>query len=1458
MSMLDRVCDAALLKNAMEKHVRKYLGFCGVKVDSVLHDYVTELAESVQTAQSTEELRALVLLEEISDINVRADATLTLLRSSLPPYSDALKRSAHNATQWKTERREELQEHVRLMEIQEMLTKYGMTQFDIADTKSASRLVSHVLNQVSRPTAFVDAMLLVDAYSDLRCDRAVVRFTENLFVDGLVDDPSIILGLLKALVAVYLPELKTLLEVASATEDDAVKAYVDSSDYLLCDTLLTDLQRIARIETEFHLLLSISTLRDPEKCETKLKQFIKPEILFAQDEEREDTRELTDQVTYVGKGKGKKRAVALNGSVSNKRQRTREGIECQRTSPGLQRDDERTQLLFDLNRFASVVGVNDKVCRSLLAQSAATNGSILQAVRFSRGLFSTRVNTDVDSVEALQKTAISLSLYTSSYVKDLYDTSFPRRQLSPAQRARAQAPMYTLELLRYALCMCEKESFDETLILFKKTMLVHDILQYTQHNMANDRALWTLYPRWYRGDACVLPSNEAMKLVTRFAIAEHKNLRREGEHRDTIASKRYVSYLVEQRADLLSLQALLSMQELPEDAAMVVNTQMRKLLSTVFQSPEIDNYLALGLMLSMRQEDAFHAFRRQISRENVAKDFHRFQKLAFVGADAARAWQQIAFLHQCVELEGNARWWHYLSLLGIECDHKAFQSERRDLEYIRGLVPQLIARSNFDFYTILEFTRHYQIDDSYPSLVYTEALLLSECATLNLEYQDQIVGVVDDIHEQHLSKLLRKSLPKISGLDYDRLLFIFRLLLEKTSYREREEVTRRVQVLRTLKVFTASQKTEGIDMKVSFHELLSKPRKVLSRLVNSENFNALIGLVEPLRLQPDELQMMLLKSMIAKVKANTEDGTKFRAFEDILVCLSAENRVTMAEWIAENLPLGEDKLEALEFARKAAVSGSEDACNTSFTGYEAQKRLETKMLRVKVEMLLQNSTSETSSVADVIADKDQTSQLLALVAEPTKLFQELYRRYALSFYSHNSDMLHTVASSIRDLLQLPQDDIRLDLVRDWLVEDALHIGKEDSSAGTTEDPFELVKDEKLRQTDEEFGTRIVYLTSASVKAGDAFGDQVLSHLVDFAKDSRPRAGVTFRAKMRALRVILRLTQLSHAAVEAFVCTKYGVDSIDTFLKKILRHTKLYTHMMAFEEHRVPYDMSHLLQSDKETLARSFLMKFPPNQPWVLRCASQLMLDFDVAALDVWDEVLTSMLQLGMVRSLATILEPLSKKPFVRSLNCGRHVWEEVLTSPMTYLKHKKRQDIHNAKDEMGTVRFKGIPIRNVRSVLARVVTLLQSCPFLDQIDVSAFVIHLRDLNVMAEKEPDGADIARQLGMDDFAVKCALVIPSPLSRFETLVRMIHAEAYNSVLHELLDSCFLDGESTIEEENGEVADTSRLIQECFSEAARRKDYLSILNTPMEPGFVEYLAATADIDYLLSLLRSGWRQL
>lgn len=892
-------------------------------------------------------------------------------------------------------------------------------------------------------------------------------------------------------------------------------------------------------------------------------------------------------------------------------------------------------------------------------------------------------------------------------------------------------------------------------------------------------------------------------------------------------------------------------------------------------------------MLSMKQEDAFHAFRKQISRENVAKDFKRFQHLAFIGADAARAWQQIAFLHQCVELEGNARWWHYLTLLGIECNHKAFHSDRRDLPYIRRLVPQLITRSNYDYYTALEFTRYYQIDDNYSALVYAEALLVE---TVDSEYQDKIIGVISEIHEQHLVRMILKNICKISGHDYDRLLFAFRLLLDFTTYREKEEVHRRVEILRLLKAFAALQnrseqvldkhvtrenKHDKLDL--SFHELMSKPREVLSRLLTKENFTNLIGFAEPLRLERDELRMLLLRNMISpnlKCKAVVSGVgqvklLEFSAFEDILLGLSdTESRVTAAEWLAENFPLDNEKLKALDFASKAAESGQnepEDLTSTSFTGQEALTRLKTKILRVKVEMLLRNAKPQTSSVAMVINDEEQLQQLLALVSEPERLFRELYILYALDFYNRQSDMLNAVASGIGDLLHLPQAKIRLDLIRDWLVKDAIHFEKEVTSP---ENPFQLSKAEKLHQIDEDFTKRILYIISGSVKAGISLSEQIFDYLVEFAKDSQPRAGATFRAKTRAVSVILRLGKLYRATVVRFVNTKHSIEKTALFFRELVVYRNHCTHMVMFEEHRVPYDMAYFIKSDKEVLTRNFLRRFPRNESWVLRCASQLMLNFKVAAPDLWDDVLTNMLNLGMVRVLANILRPLSSLSFVRSLRCGRQVWEEVLTSPLCYLKNKLRNHSNTGQEtsegsnlsaneprsDAGFLNFAEMPISSICRVLKRMVFLLERCPFLNEIDVPAFVNHGRDLAALAYSKQNGADIVRQLDLHGFAVKCAMVIPKPVPRFEALVEIIRCGGHGSVLRELLNtSCSLDGKPSekVTDDNGSLIDDRCLIQKCFAEAEKLNDYACILHTPLEPRFVEYLAATANIDYLVSIL-------
>lgn len=1673
MSMMDRVLSPEQLREDIDNHVKKYLHHCKTHPDQVLKDYVAELADSISTPQSTEEARALVVLDSIDSIELRADTALTLFRSVLPPYSDLLKEYARkSATVWESVRQEEIQEHFRMMEIQDMLMAYGVKQFDMADARNASRLLGHILVQISRPSALDDAMRLVDAYSHLQCDRAAVQFIENLLtfppgpdakllnagfsheissrtakaVDALshvkkrkaiasntmlllslmeevvelgltlleieehqnkssvdhLSDPrnvgeprileegdssSFLLGLVFALVSIFVSEVQSLHEYAASTRNESVLAYLASPDFILNEKLLADLQKLQRIEAEHKTLLSVSTLRDPERIEAKVKKLMKPDMLFGDEDaisgsSVSDTKHAREMLS-VARGKGKKRGADWPGDGrfsepgGSKRVRAEFGVPAISSSSvkydGKQQDERQAQYASNLNRLASSVGISPSKYRSMTAQLAAQNGWILRAVRYSRDLFSRRCGENkrgsskpgthemsssggasaegllskLESAETLKSISMSISWYTATHVDEVYSLSkFQNQYQTPSQIARMQAPVYSLELLRYSICVCEVDSFEETFVLLKNAVLLNEVLHHTQLDLtgkergADEWANWKLYNRWFRGDASVLPSADAMRFATHFAVAEHKKLVSTEARGDSISSKRYVSFLVENNSDLLSLKVLLSMRDLPEDATSVVQSQVAKLLSTVFQSQEIDNYFALGyvfaahiscfaltnprsllllllcshrLMLTLEQVDAFNAFKRQISRENVAKDFNRFQQLALIGSDAARAWQQIAFLHQCVELEGNARWWHYLNLLGIECDHKAFQSERRDLTYIRRLVPALIEKSNYDFYMVLEFTRHYQIDDNYPSLAYVEALLLKKGeSTDDLEYQDKIVGVLEDIHDQHLVSLLLKSIPKISGFDYDRLAFVFRLLLENTKYPDRDEVERRVEVLHIMRAHAAIQArkaatTDGTQLdvmkssrvrpggQVSFHDLIAKPRDLLSQLLNKDNFGTLFELVGPLRLQTDELQMLLLKSMVETYLRPTLPETRskaehfeptppFEVFHEILSRLTdIENKVTAGEWLAENFPYGEEKMKALEFALASARSdsgnekdGGETAGQT-FTGTEAFTRLETKILRLKVELILREELFENKGLDSTGGDA-QNSELLQLISQPAELFCELYRRYSLASCEGNCKNIHEVADRVADLLQISANKLRRELVNEWLVKDAvLRV----NASPPAESIFEPLEDEKMQRKDEEYIKRLAFVAAKCVHANSSSGVELFEHLIRFAKDVKPRAGVTFRAKLRALRVVLRLSQLYQPMVASVLLSKYQLTSSESFFKDLVNYARHCSHMVAFEEHRVPYDIAYLLKADKAALVRSILRQYSVHSSWVLRCVSRLMLDFNVQAADLWEAVLSSMLKLKMVRSLSSILGPLSKASFIRGLDNGSDIWECVLLQPLLELKSlqsewmqfdasdeirsghfiSQPEDVDRHKKSLSTtnlekLKFGGISIQNVRVELEHMVTLLQKCPFLDQIDVTAFVIHLRDLTEIAEYDSSGGAILKSLDFYGFAVRCALVIPKPQTRFEALLRIIQAGAYMPVLRELSDtSCLLSGDESehlgMENEDNEFGDQLRLMQGAFAEATKRGGYKDLLSTPFESAFIEFLAATGNIDRLLAIL-------
>lgn len=722
-SMLDRVPSSDLLIDEISEHVKKYLSYCGIESDPVLSSYVIELAEALHT--SNQEARVLIVLESIADVDVRVDTALAVFGSSRPPYSSALKKYAQATKLLSSNRQEEVENFVQLMDLQDMLISYGIKKFNVGDTRGATRLMNHILGQISRHTAFKDALRLVNAYGHLRSVNAASRYIENLitfpcqtspgdlrttndvlsaevsarvikaidaihYVKKREENPmvvlllventaqlgltllemkethqvhfpliqrknyeaestitwlkfdkhiSFLLAMILALVEVLLAEIHALRSSAVNERHENVLTYISSPNFLLSTHLLSDLQKIKRIETEWGILLSIRTLRDPERREARIRLHMKPEVIFASDffQNGDNSEEFKSKV--VVNRSGQKRIAQpyneheLQSPPLKKYRNSCTGGAARSTcvtarSAQLQQGDEEAQSMANLRRFASSLGITPSTYHSLIARCAADNGSILRAVRFSRDLFSRRRertrkteasnnakqlltaksrSTDINGnsqtckfASILKNISLSISRYTAMNVDNVYDfLKMTQTRQTPVELARLRAPLYSMELLRYSICVCDMDSFEETLLLLKNATLLNEVLRFTELDVTSNKGdhdllNWRLYSQFYRGDPCVLPCAQTMRLASRFVIAEHRKLIDRADLDDFTPSRRYISFLVENSATLLSLQVLLSMRMIPEDAYSVIQVQLGKLLSTVFQSHYIDTQLALG------------------------------------------------------------------------------------------------------------------------------------------------------------------------------------------------------------------------------------------------------------------------------------------------------------------------------------------------------------------------------------------------------------------------------------------------------------------------------------------------------------------------------------------------------------------------------------------------------------------------------------------------------------------------------------------------------------------------------------------------------------------------------------------------------------------------------------------------------------------------------------------------
>lgn len=795
---------------------------------------------------------------------------------------------------------------------------------------------------------------------------------------------------------------------------------------------------------------------------------------------------------------------------------------------------------------------------------------------------------------------------------------------------------------------------------------------------------------------------------------------------------------------------------------------------------------------------------------------------------------------------------------------------------------------------MLEFTRQYHIDDNYPLLVYVEELLLLPDGT-KYDYQSLIVGVLDDIHAQYLQPVLSRVIPNVSGLDYSRLEFIYQLLLDRIPCSNQAEITIRLQVLRLLKLQSKAKSKEQF-VTINFHKLMAEPCNVLGANANEDNFEIIAAIGVLLQVDTDKLNMVLLQNTVKLAQLSrtaTDDKRRwnFARFEKILInSVSPIARASAAQWLAEQLANDVEKLKALNYAvnifeaTEISIIKSENSKETTLVSELQSGQLKKDVIYYEIKILMQKLETRKleSMMPNIMKD------VRRWIDKPRTLFVELYRQYFNLFHAiKQSSMLHRIGDVILDKLKLANEKLQLHLVQLWLTEDAVRVCKtawdysEAFSIGLYDkEPniFTPSADEEYDDRDQELVEKIYSIVSwvakdeagldSNVESNNPELVEIIEYLFNFVKETRARAGVTSRAKMRAARILLLCTKIWSVGMRENVSAGTNMTDILVELKTYLRYGR---YMIVLEEHRVPIDSQSFIKMDKTIIVESLLRRHEENgvtPAWALNCASEAMLDFDIDNASLWYRTLKLLTEKQMFKQLLSLLVALSGKSIVQTIPDAYTFWEVTLHSPLTSLlsmckngSMENQFDFGSDEEEIaGNVSPQRIPYKRVQQVLEDVVQLLRTCPFLERIDIPKIIVLVRDIgDLLSIKKFNGKQtMAEKLNLNSIAVRIAIMIPRPRTRYEALVQIIKAGAYQSVLDEMIDTAAISDEEQPSADTGTSGSSGGLFQEqlallhvIFTEAVSQGYHQAILKTPFKQSFLEFIASTNDIEHTLTLL-------
>ncbi|XP_069116407.1 kinetochore-associated protein 1-like [Argopecten irradians] len=769
------------------------------------------------------------------------------------------------------------------------------------------------------------------------------------------------------------------------------------------------------------------------------------------------------------------------------------------------------------------------------------------------------------------------------------------------------------------------------------------------------------------------------------------------------------------------LQAIL--KEIMTMANPWIKAIVTSVLMKIFNSQEIDNFLGMAYMASHTKKDAEESLMKII--RSTGHNYKKLKALAKVGIGIGELHKEMNLVKMCETLETNATWGYRLGKIKISFK-EAFQ--KPSSEKIK-LLPQIAQCETADMTLVKDFCRDLDLDQDEGLLLFLDNMFtLPDHGTLGVLAKRALLAkaraAIQEIKgKQTLLKRLQAIYKKTDAYDYETLEF---LLNEMQKLDQDSQIETTLKLLSYLKVYTRQKPPgeyelryqpdgEKEDLRIIMDMLppSSKTRlplhpfnegdawKIITPELDKETVMKWLPIAKCLKLSFDQIYIVTVQNMVKNhVQLSKKPAMGSAAIMDkshwnwnikdanlsllgdvqalLMNVSNCELALACARWMVKELPLGAEKVEALQGCIRYT-----ELWHRSIKDQAADKKEKAMNTFVKFTGMWQRLATEQVLFVYKIAEPE----LVSLAGSPNKLLLKLYEHSSIinqEIAEKDKPDIHRIAEEIAKIHEVDLERLRLSLLYRWLPSvkskqagqdstvtfsfDQLNIGDETISA---EDDNE---DENLR--------RVLYLLQRGEKETN------VKYLFNFAfeeKKMEDACNITNMCRVRALRCLLHIED------------KDTVQKLfHKSLEQVRHNLRIMLYLVDLENLHILHSVQSFNEANKEGLIKGIWRNHRHQKTACLLVAS-LCLDYDIHELQLWTNVLQQLHSFQLWSPLEYVLRRLASVAKMRQVSVLPNLWQTVLSSPLT----KVTAPLTNKQTEQCVSYFNLIP----------------QCPVLNDIDL---------------------------------------------------------------------------------------------------------------------------------------------